>query len=212
MAPPILGTSTDGLPEGSIGAVTPFYEARVASAEGSADGMLQGELQVFGIPGRTLALGYVMVDGTFANLPMTDDGWFRTGDVVETDSQGWIRFLGRADDVLNIGGASKLVPDVVAAAVHGIPGLSEHFQMVARLAGHLDQLLVRVERLPGAAVDDTAVADALRARLDEGSKELRAMRERGLMAEVAVEVLPPGGLPRNPRTGKIPLIVDERQQ
>ncbi len=120
--------------------------------------------------------------------------------------------LGRADDVLNIGGASKLVPDVVAAAVHGIPGLSEHFQMVARLAGHLDQLLVRVERLPGAAVDETTVADTLRARLDEGSKELRAMRERGLMAEVAVEVLPPGGLPRNPRTGKIPLIVDERQQ
>jgi hypothetical protein len=38
------------------------------------------------------------------------------------------------------------------------------------------------------------------------------MRERGLMAGVAVEVLPPGGLPRNPRTGKIPLIVDQRQQ
>jgi phenylacetate-CoA ligase len=120
--------------------------------------------------------------------------------------------LGRADDVLNIGGAAKLVPDVVAAAVHATPGLSEHFQMVARMAGHLDQLLVRVERQTGDATDEATIDATLRARLDEGSKELRAMRERGLMAEVAIEVLPPGGLPRNLRTGKIQLIVDERKQ
>jgi hypothetical protein len=31
-----------------------------------------------------------------------------------------------------------------------------------------------------------------------------------MMAPVVVEILPPGGLPRNPRTGKIALIVDER--
>ena len=38
------------------------------------------------------------------------------------------------------------------------------------------------------------------------------MSQRGEIADVEVEVLPPGGLPRNPRTGKIQLIVDERQQ
>jgi hypothetical protein len=37
------------------------------------------------------------------------------------------------------------------------------------------------------------------------------MSERGLIADVAVEVVPAGGLPRNARTGKIQLIVDERQ-
>jgi hypothetical protein len=84
--------------------------------------------------------------------------------------------------------------------------------MVARMAGHLDQLLVRVERQTGDATDEATIDATLRARLDEGSKELRAMRERGLMAEVAIEVLPPGGLPRNLRTGKIQLIVDERKQ
>jgi phenylacetate-CoA ligase len=119
--------------------------------------------------------------------------------------------LGRTDEVLNIGGAAKLVPDVVAAAVHATPGLSEHFQMVARMAGHLDQLLVRVERQPGDDTDESTIVRSVLARLDEGSKELRAMSERGLIADVAVEVVPAGGLPRNARTGKIQLIVDERQ-
>ena len=103
--------------------------------------------------------------------------------------------LGRADEVLNIGGAAKLVPDVVAAAVHATPGLSEHFQMVARMAGHLDQLLVRVERQPGDDTDEATIVRSVLARLDEGSKELRAMSERGLIADMAVEVLPAGGLP-----------------
>jgi phenylacetate-coenzyme A ligase PaaK-like adenylate-forming protein/acyl-CoA reductase-like NAD-dependent aldehyde dehydrogenase len=119
--------------------------------------------------------------------------------------------LGRTDDVLNIGGAAKLVPDVVAAAVHATPGLSEHFQMVARVAGHLDQLVVRVERQPGDETDEATIVRSVLARLDDGSKELRAMSQRREIADVSVEVLPPGGLPRNPRTGKIQLIVDERQ-
>ena len=80
--------------------------------------------------------------------------------------------LGRTDDVLNIGGAAKLVPDVVHQVGQSTPrrGLSEHFQMVARVAGHLDQLLVRVERQPGDESDEATIVGRWLARLDEGSK------------------------------------------
>jgi phenylacetate-coenzyme A ligase PaaK-like adenylate-forming protein/anti-sigma regulatory factor (Ser/Thr protein kinase) len=134
-----------------------------------------------------------------------------------------MELLGRSDDVLIIGGG-KIVPELAAAAVHGVESLSGHFQLVARMQGNLDQLLLRAERKPGvegqpggthrpgAEASEAILAEALRSHLYAASKELRTMRERGLIAEVAVEVLPAGGLPRSPRTGKIRLVVDERRR
>jgi phenylacetate-CoA ligase len=164
------------------------------------------------------AIGQIVVTNLQRRLMPTlryaigDEGRWLSGPCACGRRTRRFELLGRADDVLNIGGAAKLVPEVVAAAVHATPGLSEHFQMVARVAGHLDQLLVQVERQPGDESDEATIVRSVLAGLDEGSKELRAMSERGEIADVAVDVLPPGGLPRNPRTGKIQLIVDERQQ
>lgn len=171
VAPPILGTSTDGLPEGSIGSVTPFYAARVASAAGSSDGRLQGELQVFGIPGRSLALGYVMVDGTFANLPMTDDGWFRTGDVVESDSQGWIRFLGRADDVLKVRG-ENVSPAEIEQVIRGTAGVDD-VAVVGRpdpVWGHIPVAVLQMS--DDSSPTDDVVAEIIR-RLEGGLTRLK---------------------------------------
>jgi hypothetical protein len=43
------------------------------------------------------------------------------------------------------------------------------------------------------------------------SKELRVMYNQGLIADLVTEVVDPGELPRNPRTGKIPLVEDRRR-
>ena len=104
-----------------------------------------------------------------------------------------------------------ILPEVVAAAIHGTPGFSEHFQMISRMSGHLDQLLLRVESKCEIDFDVNTAIASLRGRLYESSKELRTMRDRRLIAPIAIDVLPPGGLPRNPRTGKIKLTVDERK-
>jgi len=121
-----------------------------------------------------------------------------------------MELLGRSDDVLIIGGGN-IHPEVVAAAVHATPGVSPHFQIVARLEDHRDQLLVRVERAESAdPAADGARVEQLMGRLLAESKELKAMIQGGLAAPAKVEILHAGGIERNAKTGKIRLTVDER--
>jgi phenylacetate-coenzyme A ligase PaaK-like adenylate-forming protein len=116
--------------------------------------------------------------------------------------------MGRSDDVLNFG-AAKLGPDVVAEALKEVPGLSPVFQMIARFDGVADQLIVRVEREASAA-DAAALGERLADHLRHSTKELKTFLERKLIGGIAVEVVAPGGLPRNPRTGKVRLVIEER--
>ena len=61
----------------------------------------------------------------------TADGWFRTGDIGELDSDGYLRLVGRASDLIITGGYNVYPrevedailehPDVVDAAVVGLP-------------------------------------------------------------------------------------------
>jgi long-chain acyl-CoA synthetase len=82
------------------------------------DGMLQ-------VRARAMLLGYLN-----APSPITADGWFMTGDLVEQDGD-YLRFLGRSTDLINVGG-EKVYPaevegviesmdDVVEATVYGEP-------------------------------------------------------------------------------------------
>lgn len=121
-----------------------------------------------------------------------------------------MELLGRSDDVLIIGGGN-IHPEVVAAAVHATAGLSPHFQMIARRQNQRDQLLVRVERAADAdPAMDGERTEWLTERLLAESKELTAMMTRGLAAPTRIDILPPDGIERNPKTGKIRLTVDER--
>lgn len=46
-----------------------------------------------------------------APCPITDDGWYCTGDQVQSDGE-WIQFVGRADDIINVGGEKVTPTDV----------------------------------------------------------------------------------------------------
>jgi acyl-CoA synthetase (AMP-forming)/AMP-acid ligase II len=62
---------------------------------------------------------------------MTDDGWFRTGDIGRVDAEGFVWIEGRVSDMINRGGLKvfpdevaevlRLAPDVDDAAVVGVP-------------------------------------------------------------------------------------------
>lgn len=75
------------------------------------------------VKSRSAMLGYLNHPS-----PFTEDGWYDTGDIVETDGE-YLRFLGRKTDVINVGGEkvypaqveSVLMehPDVADAAVYG---------------------------------------------------------------------------------------------
>jgi long-chain acyl-CoA synthetase len=81
------------------------FETRVV------DGILQ-------IKARSAMLGYLN-----APSPFTEDGWFNTGDLVETDGE-FIRFLGRKSEIINVGG-EKVYPAEVESVIQQIDNVAE---------------------------------------------------------------------------------------
>ncbi|AHH19838.1 putative fatty-acid--CoA ligase [Nocardia nova SH22a] len=93
---------------------------------GSAGPGEPGMLSVHGTPGVDLFLEYLDApEATSAALRHTDDGaWFVTGDVVTTDDDGVMRFVGRADDVIKVAGENVSLT-AVEATVAQAPGVLE---------------------------------------------------------------------------------------
>ena len=75
------------------------------------DGMLQ-------VRSRSMLLGYLN-----APTPITADGWFATGDMVEQDGE-YLRFLGRDSDLINVGG-EKVYPAEVEGVIESMDGVVE---------------------------------------------------------------------------------------
>ena len=75
--------------------------------------VVDGELW---LKSRTQTLGYLGE----SNERFTEDGWFRTGDRVELEADGTLRFLGRTVEIINVGG-EKVFPAEVESALLGIP-------------------------------------------------------------------------------------------
>jgi fatty-acyl-CoA synthase len=78
----------------------PFIETRVIGDEGEApwDGETVGELEV---RGPWVAAGY---HDAAPSDKWTDDGWFRTGDMVTIDSRGYVKITDRVKDLIKSGG------------------------------------------------------------------------------------------------------------
>jgi fatty-acyl-CoA synthase len=105
----------------------PFIEIRAVAGEREVpwDGQSMGELQVRG----------PWVTGHYHDLPSfhswTGDGWFRTGDVVTIDAEGFVKITDRTKDLIKSGGewissvdlenALMGHPAIREAAVIGVP-------------------------------------------------------------------------------------------
>ena len=81
------------------------FETRVV------DGMLQ-------IKTKSTILGYLN-----APSPITDDGWFMTGDAVEQDGE-YFRILGRKSEIINVGG-EKVYPVEVESVIQTMNNVLE---------------------------------------------------------------------------------------
>ena len=82
------------------GLAMPFIETRAVDEEGEipSDGTTSGELHVRG----------PWVTGSYFKMAADDrwtaDGWFRTGDVVTVDGEGYIKITDRVKDLIKSGG------------------------------------------------------------------------------------------------------------
>lgn len=64
-----------------------------------------------------------MVGYLNAPQPFDEEGWFNTGDVVEQDGE-YLRILGRASDLINVGG-QKVFPTEVEAVIAQMPEVAD---------------------------------------------------------------------------------------
>jgi acyl-CoA synthetase (AMP-forming)/AMP-acid ligase II len=110
------------------GLPSPFVDIRAVNEEGIVpwDGKTMGELQV---RGPWIAASYYKPEDPITGW--TEDGWFRTGDVVTINSEGYVKITDRTKDLIKSGGewissvdvenAIMAHPAIAEAAVIGVP-------------------------------------------------------------------------------------------
>ncbi|WP_442818012.1 acyl-CoA synthetase [Streptomyces sp. NBC_01224] len=118
------GVRADGEPRpGTVGAPLRGVELRLVEEDGTVltDPDAIGEIQV---RGTNLFTGYLnRPDATAAAL--TEDGWFRTGDMATRDTDGYVRIVGRkATDLIKSGGY-KIGAGEIENALLDHPGVRE---------------------------------------------------------------------------------------
>ena len=103
------------------GLALPLVDLRVMGPDGPLpwDGVSQGELQV---RGPWVTAGYHQVPASPATL--TQDGWFRTGDVATIDADGYMRIADRVKDLIKSGGEWISSVDL-ENAIMGHPAVAE---------------------------------------------------------------------------------------
>jgi crotonobetaine/carnitine-CoA ligase len=113
-----------GLParQFAMGLPATEYQVRIIGDDGRAlDGEGQGLIEVLGMRGVSVALGYL--DDEAANAAAwTENGWLRTGDRVERHEDGWLSFVEREKDMLRVGAENVAAQEVerVVGAVRGV--------------------------------------------------------------------------------------------
>ncbi|HEY9366052.1 MAG TPA: long-chain-fatty-acid--CoA ligase [Agromyces sp.] len=153
---------------GTVGLPLPSTEVRVVDPESPDTDVATGAEGELIVRGPQVFSGYWKkpeeTEAVF--VPATDGGadWYRTGDIVAIDDEGFVRIVDRIKELIITGGfnvapseveeALRAHPDVEEAAVVGLP--DEHTG---------EQVVAVVVLREGATLDETALRDFARAGL-----------------------------------------------
>ena len=171
---------------GSFGKPAPGFAARVVDPDsGAACGP--------GEPGELWFRGPFMMEGYHGrerHEVFDADGWYRTGDFVVVDADGFFYFHGRRGDLIKTSGAN-VSPREVEAAILDLTGLVAHVVGLPDVAR--GQLVAAALRAPaGQAID----LDALRRDLAARLSAYKVPRRFLLLEDAAVPMLASGKLDR----------------
>jgi fatty-acyl-CoA synthase len=122
VGPNCFSTPPDRVREklGTVGLPIHHIEAKVVRSDGSACDVDE--------PGELWLRGPIVCGGYFRNpeataAALTEDGWFRTGDVLSVDADGFFTVRGRIKEMF-ISGGENVYPAEIEAAIHGHPGVA----------------------------------------------------------------------------------------
>ena len=151
---------------GSVGVPGPLAEIRLSDT------------------GELLCRGPMLCDGYFENADATADafvdGWYRSGDLVDVDDEGYVSVVGRARDVIRTGGESVTPPEV-EAALAGHPALAD-VAVVGLPDDRWGEIVCAVVVLaPGA---DAPTVDDLRAHVGDRLARFKHPRRVAVVDEI----------------------------
>ena len=153
VTPPYAG----GFLNKARGATMPGYRTRVVDEQDKTVRVGQiGELLVRG-PG---VLDGYFGDETATAATKTPDGWVRTGDLVRCGVGGTVEFVGRAKDVIKVGGYSVYAAEV-QAALEAIDGVAEAAVVGLADARRGESVAAAVRAMPGRLLDAVALRAAV---------------------------------------------------
>ncbi len=114
------------------------------------------------VGGPTLFMGYVAEKDL--ELPLTADGWFRTGDLGRLDAEGFLHIQGRADAMF-ISGGENIHPEEIEQALLRLPTISRAMVVPAPHADFGVVPIAFVETEDQEAIDETLLRTILRQQL-----------------------------------------------
>lgn len=110
--------------QGSVGRVLPAYSLKLAPTD-------EPDADASGTPtGEVLLQGPGLLDAYYdpwrprAEILAARDGWLATGDLGRLDADGYLNLVGRAKDLISVGGM-KFFPQEVEAVLERYPGIAE---------------------------------------------------------------------------------------
>ncbi len=139
------------------GVAAPFVELRAVGEDGPVahDGESMGELQC---RGPWVASDYFNNDSL--DDKWTDDGWFRTGDVVTLDEHGYMEITDRTKDLIKSGG-EWISSVALENALMGHQDIAEAAVVAIKDETYSERPLAAIVLKDGASVDDEALNDFL---------------------------------------------------
>ena len=161
------------------GVLMPGTEVRIGSANSPQEGLLRGPC---------VMLGYVDPDDDAAAF---EDGWFRTGDLVEVHD-GRLAVVGRLKEVVNRNGL-KISLTEIDAALAAMPDLDEYACFAAPDPDTGERLALAVRPAPAAPV----MLDDVVAYLVDAGAACRKLPEQLVTWDAAVPRTPSGKVVRS---------------
>ena len=164
----------ESYPELAMGKVAPGYEFIVVKEDGSlAEEGEMGEIWIRGIRGVTVCLEYLGNDEANEKF-FTDDGWCRTGDIVQLTEGGNVVYRDRDKDALKVGGENVSAREV-EDCIRQVPGL-EDIAVVAKSHEMLDMVAVAFVILADKSADQDAVAEQILSVCKENLADFKVPR------------------------------------
>lgn len=112
---PLCGARLD-----SVGRAVPGVQVRAVALDTGAP-VGPGEVGEIQARAESLMAGYLPAAAT---AEVSDDGWYRTGDVGWLDADGWLRITDRLKEMIKVRGF-QVAPAEIEAVLHGHPAVKD---------------------------------------------------------------------------------------